>query len=422
MNYSQQVLQALQDGDMAAEKQLFAKALRHDDDDTLYSLAEELYALGFLRQARRIYLKLLDKYPDEDELRTVLADIAVSDGHTDEALTYLDAIQPDSPAYGQALMTAADVYQTMGMPEVSEAKLKAAQELYPDEPAIWFGLGELYFSLGRYQEATIAYEQLLHDDIETFAGVMLYQRLGASLAGSGDYEAAISALTKLPEETLDKDTRFQLGFLYLQVKDYAKAIHLLSDLESADPDYTSLYPYLAEAQEKNGDLKGAYLTTQTGIAHDQYNEVLYQHAYDLATKLGDETAAEEYLKELLTINPDNQSAVLALSNLLIKQGRFEDNLALLDDHQPTENDPQMLWNKARSLQHMENYAEAKETYLLAYNQLKSDPEFLRDLITFFQEEGMVKEAILALQNYVKLVPDDFERQELLDELLDEQNF
>ena len=90
MTYSEQMLDQIDVGQLEEAKKSFAWALRKDDDDTLFSLAEELYGLGFLNQAQRIYLKLLEKYPDEDVLRTSLAEIAIDNDHNDEALTYLN--------------------------------------------------------------------------------------------------------------------------------------------------------------------------------------------------------------------------------------------------------------------------------------------------------------------------------------------
>lgn len=104
MTYSEQMLDHIEEGTMDQAQKDFAWALRKDDDDTLYSLAEELYALGLTNQAQQTYLKLLDRYPQEDELRTALAEIAIDNGDNDEALSYLSQIQPSSPAYLQSLL------------------------------------------------------------------------------------------------------------------------------------------------------------------------------------------------------------------------------------------------------------------------------------------------------------------------------
>lgn len=54
-NYAQQMLDALSSGQLDDAKKFFAQSLRKDSDDLIYSLAEELYALGFLNQSRRAY-------------------------------------------------------------------------------------------------------------------------------------------------------------------------------------------------------------------------------------------------------------------------------------------------------------------------------------------------------------------------------
>ena len=66
MTFSEKCLQAIEDGNMEEAQKEFAWALRKDDDEILFNLAEQLYALGLMPQARRAYLKLLERYPDED--------------------------------------------------------------------------------------------------------------------------------------------------------------------------------------------------------------------------------------------------------------------------------------------------------------------------------------------------------------------
>ena len=69
--FAERMLDELSGGQLEDAKKSFASSLRYDDDDTIYSLAEELYGLGFSTQAKRAYQKLLEKYPDEDQLRVM---------------------------------------------------------------------------------------------------------------------------------------------------------------------------------------------------------------------------------------------------------------------------------------------------------------------------------------------------------------
>ncbi|MCI1891134.1 MAG: tetratricopeptide repeat protein [Schleiferilactobacillus harbinensis] len=421
MSYSEQMLTKLQeDHDWPSAKKLFALALRHDDDDTLYDLGTQLYQLGFNPQAKRIFEKLLRAHPTEDELRTYLADIAVSAGDNDAALNYLDAIQPTSDDYVAGLMTSADVYQAMGIPEVSEQKLKEAKRQAPDEPIVDFALAELYFSLGRFQEALPYYQNVRAAGEEEVAKVVIGQRIGATLAGMGEYEEAISEYQKLPREAMDADTTYQLGVLYVETKQYQQAVDTLTALQQSDPDYAGLYPYLAKAQAALNQLADALSTVQIGLGFDEFNTNLYHQGFDYATRLDDEDHALEFAQEALAQDPDDQDMILSLSNLYVKNGDDQANIDLITTAaQNHELDPQMYWNIARSYERQDRMTDARENFLLAYPHFRENADFMHDLVLFFQSIAARKELLAALKQYLKLVPDDMAMQAAYDELLAE---
>ena len=281
MTYSEQMLDQLEAGKLKEAQNSFKLALINDDDDMLFSLAEELYALGFLQQARTIYLKLLDRYPDEDELKTNLATIAIDEGHNDEALSYLAQIKPDSPAYVQSLLVAADLYQTEEEFEVTEEKLKEAYALAPDEPAVEFALGEFYFMVGQYSEAIQYYFQLIKNGYTDFAKVDIAGRLGICYAQSGQFKKALGYFNQVKPEYQTSDIRFQKGLTQLQLGDTEKAIKTLEDLINDDNQYASAYPELAKAYEKENKYQQALRVVQEGLSVDQYNEYLYSLAAEI---------------------------------------------------------------------------------------------------------------------------------------------
>ncbi|MBY7146288.1 tetratricopeptide repeat protein, partial [Levilactobacillus brevis] len=296
MSYAQTALDQLEKGQLDAFKKQYALALRHDDDDTLFSLAEELYSLGFLNQSRRIYEKLLKKYPDEDELRTNLADIAIDEDKNDEALDYLNQVRPDSPAYIESLMVAADLYQTQELFEVSEQKLLTARRLAPEEPVITFALAELYFTMREFRKAIPLYLELITAGTTDMSRVNLVERLGVAYANAGRFEQAIGYLKQIHSGDMTPDVKFETAFTYLQLKERTEAIRLFNELKDSDEHYTSLYPYLGQALEEENHLPEALTALQEGLGVDQYNEKLWLQAAHVATRLGDEDLAEQYLK------------------------------------------------------------------------------------------------------------------------------
>lgn len=420
MSYSEDMLKDLDRGDMDAAQKAYKQALAHDDDETQYNLAGELYALGFIGQAQRIYEQLLGKYPDQDDIKTVLADIAVSNGDSDKALNYLSQIPATSDAYVQGLMTAADVYQTQGLYEVSEQKLLKARDLAPDEPVITFALGELYFDWGKDDQASLAYSELIRAGETEIAGVNVKSRYAATLAQLGQYEDAVDVYEEVGADKLDVNGLFQLGGLYLQLKNNERAITTLQQVIDQDETYASAYLPLAQAQEAAGEPDKALTTVQKGLTVDDTNPDLYGLGANLAMSLENTELARTYLQKARQIDPENQNIMLQWSNLLLAEHDDQANITFLEAMDTAGDvDPQIYWNLAKSYDHVDNVAKARENYLLAFGAFQDSTAFLHDIIDFFQSTGARTELKAALTRYLALEPADVEMQERLDELNNE---
>ena len=419
MTYSEQMLDQLEAGKLKEAQNSFKLALINDDDDMLFSLAEELYALGFLQQARTIYLKLLDCYPDEDELKTNLATIAIDEGHNDEALSYLAQIKPDSPAYVQSLLVAADLYQTEEEFEVTEEKLKEAYALAPDEPAVEFALGEFYFMVGQYSEAIQYYFQLIKNGYTDFAKVDIAGRLGICYAQSGQFKKALGYFNQVKPEYQTSDIRFQKGLTRLQLGDTEKAIKTLEDLINDDNQYASAYPELAKAYEKENKYQQALRVIQEGLSVDQYNEYLYSLAAEITSYLGDQKLMKKYLVKAHELAPENMTITLQYSNFLLHQHDDEANIKLLSPLvKEDETDPQLYWNLARSYQRTDQLELAGKYYEAALPAYSENPTFLKELINYYRETGETDKLMDELERYLRLVPTDTEMQDLYDQYED----
>lgn len=416
MSYSEQVLEKFEAGNIEEGNRLYGWALRKDDDDTLNSLAEELYGLGFDGKAKRIYENLLKKYPQEDTLRVNLADIEIGQGNTDAALQQLAQVKPDSDAYLQSLLVSADLYQTEELYEVSEQKLLEAEKLAPDEQVVLFALAEFYNMMQNYKKATVYYLTLVKQGVLRLSSVDLVARLAAAYAGMGKFETSMAYFEQIKDIDKTPDILFQQGFVYLQLKNYPEAIDMLTQLRDTNQDYVSLYPVLAEAQENNGDNEAAYKTIQEGISFDEYNEDLFSQAARLATQLQKYDDAEHYLKEAIKINPEQMRAVVQLSNLFIQQQRYQDNDDLLQPYiQENDLDPQIYWNIAVSEEHLENFKEAQNAYQNAFPFFTNNSDFLHAAIYFFRQIGLEDWTVKSLRAYLKLVPDDQELSLMLED-------
>jgi thioredoxin-like negative regulator of GroEL len=64
--YSEKMLQALADEDLAEAQLNFAKAIQSDDNEILGELGEELIQIGFLEEAKEIFETLQNREPSEE--------------------------------------------------------------------------------------------------------------------------------------------------------------------------------------------------------------------------------------------------------------------------------------------------------------------------------------------------------------------
>lgn len=424
-SYAERMLDDLDKGQLDAAKKSFAAALEHDDDDTLYSLAEELYALGFAPQAQQVYQHLLANYPDEDQLRTSLADIAIDEGKTDQAIDYLAAIKPDSAAYLQALLVQADLYQSEGIYEVAEAKLKEAYQLAPEEPVIAFALAEYYYASGQYQQAIPYYRNLLKQGERKFSGVDVASRIGVAYALTGNVKNALGYLEQIKPADMTPDVQFQLGLTYAADEEtYPKAIQTFEALAELDPAYASLYVPLGALYEKQGQDEDALRTYQAGIAQDAFNPKLYERAAIVSTRLGETSQAGHLLAEGLKNNPEDPTLVLDYSDWLLSQHQDQANLDLLNQYLKDEEadiDPGLYHNLARSYTALEQDELANRYWQAALPSFLTDADFLQEAYYFFRKMGERELALQAIARYVKLRPDDYDMLSNYDELLAEQD-
>ena len=409
MNNSQQMLQALEEQDLTKAEHYFAKALENDPSDLLYELATYLEGIGFYPQAKEIYLKIVEDFP---EVHLNLAAIASEDGQIEEAFAYLEEIQADSDWYVSALALKADLYQLEGLIDVAREKLLEALT-YSEDPLLILGLAELDSELENYQEAIQGYAQLDNRTIYERTGISTYQRIGFAYAQLGKFETATEFLEKALELEYDDLTAFELASLYFDREEYQKAVLYFKQLDTISPDFEGYEYGYSQALHKEHQVQEALGITKQGLEKNPFETRLLLAASQFSYELHDVSGAENYLLTAKEDAEDTEEILLRLATIYLEQERYEDILDLQNDE--LEN---LLtkWMIARSYQEMDDLDTAYEHYQELAGDLKDNPEFLEHYIYLLRELGYFEEAKVNAQAYLKLVPDDVQMQELYERL------
>ena len=409
MNNSQQMLQALENQDLAKAEHYFVKALENDPSDLLYELATYLEGIGFYPQAKEIYLKIVEDFP---EVHLNLAAIASEDGQIEEAFAYLEEIQADSDWYVSALALKADLYQLEGLTDVAREKLLEALT-YSEDPLLILGLAELDSELENYQEAIQGYAQLDNRTIYEQTGISTYQRIGFAYAQLGKFETATEFLEKALELEYDDLTAFELASLYFDQEEYQKAVLYFKQLDTISPDFEGYEYGYSQALHKEHQVQEALRIAKQGLEKNPFETRLLLAASQFSYELHDASGAENYLLTAKEDAEDTEEILLRLATIYLEQERYEDILDLQSE------EPENLltkWMIARSYQEMDDLDSAYEHYQELAGDLKDNPEFLEHYIYLLRELGYFEEAKVNAQAYLKLVPDDVQMQELFERL------
>ena len=409
MNNSQQMLQALEEQDLNKAEHYFVKALENDPSELLYELATYLEGIGFYPQAKEIYLKIVEDFP---EVNLNLAAIASEDGQIEEAFAYLEEIQPDSDWYVSALALKADLYQLEGLTDVAREKLLEALT-YSEDPLLILGLAELDSELENYQEAIQGYAQLDNRSIYEQTGISTYQRIGFAYAQLGKFETATEFLEKALELEYDDLTAFELASLYFDQEEYQKAVLYFKQLDTISPDFEGYEYGYSQALHKEHQVQEALRIAKQGLEKNPFETRLLLAASQFSYELHDASGAENYLLTAKEDAEDTEEILLRLATIYLEQERYEDILDLQSE------EPENLltkWMIARSYQEMDDLDTAYEHYQELAGDLKDNPEFLEHYIYLLRELGYFEEAKVNAQAYLKLVPDDVQMQELFERL------
>lgn len=366
----------------------------------------ELYLeYGFIQQAKVITESLLTENPQNSEYKSILANIYIELEEDNDALQLLHDIKSDDPKYLQSLIQLADLYEAQGLYEVAEQKLYEAKNQEPNELIIDLALGELLFSIGKFNECIVFYERILKE-AEQLGHVPITLRLAEAYAAIGKYESAFK-LYQQTEDKDDPDTLFKYGLTAHHVKRVDVAIAIWEQLLELDPHYYVAYYYLGTAYQEEGMIEEALHLTKEGLQYDEHNHKLFYLAAVLAHQNGEHVESEAFIRKAIELDPEYRDANLFLIKLLYESSRFEEIVEFVKDILANNvYDPFYEWEIARAYYELDLIEKASPHFEEASKNMSHNTEFLREYGMFLAELGHSKDAMNILNEYLKHEPMD----------------
>ena len=399
-----ELMQAIEAGDLQALDQLLERFLTNEEPSAQYEAAEMLMHYGYLPQAKQALENLQFIFPEEAQIKIDLASVAMELDLEDEALEHLLSVGEEDAEYPQALVLLADYYQMQGLYEVAERHINKALELLPTEPLLLFAKAELLFETGRFGESIRLYEEL-HSQQKEIADVMISERLAEVYRAGGNYEQSLAFYMETLEDKVTPDLLFGSAYSAFQTEKYDVAITQLEDLKELDPDYYSAYLLLAQSYSMQEDNKRALIAVEEGLARDEYDKSLYLFAGKMALKTHQEEKAISYLQQAIALDPEYMEATIVLIGTYNQREMYDEIIDLYETLKREDiGFTTMLPIVANAYNELEQFEQANETYALAYNDFNEDADFLETYCYFLIEDGQREKAKQIAEQLVKLDP------------------
>lgn len=289
-------LALLRDGDVSAAQALAHEALTLDRDfaPARYMLGLTAYLKGDLEQAAVHLRSHLELVPTSKESAVLLASVLLQ--------------RPDGPPEAKELLNAAVVH-------------------HPNDTRLKRAMLRVQLATGNYQDAIKALEaQVIADPASSVATL----ELGLVQTAYGDQDAGAANLRRAFDATPESAAAARYLFEYLIAKKRtSEALATARRHTAASPDQPTGYVMEGTALLMLGKTQEAAEAFASALERSHENFFANSALARLALQEGDRERAKGNLQAILSGDPTNLPAILALSALAIAEERYDDGMAFL---------------------------------------------------------------------------------------------
>ncbi len=230
-------------GEYAEAKKPLTAAVKANPQDTNAAtyLANDLVKLGDFDGAANTLQQVARRQPKNQQIWYMLAKVYMN--LSEQSLTKMNAINPNSPL-SHAL--SAEVMESMNNYDGAVAEFKKAVDMAPHEPGMHYKLGDAYWNLQQWDQATEQFRaELTNDPRNCWAqwklGNIVLQQNGSPQEALSDIEKALNGCPTLTGAQVDR------GRALLKLHRNAEALQAFEKAEKTTPSDPQTHYFLAQA-------------------------------------------------------------------------------------------------------------------------------------------------------------------------------
>ncbi len=301
------------------------------------------------QQAREILEDALEKYPDNNFLKTSLADLFIKDNKQQDAENLIEEVLKDDPENYQALLCKGNLAYKK---REYEKALEFFQQAYTieEKPYIASRIIYSYFKLEKYQKALNYCQQWLErtEDDSRFLKLkaLIHDKMGKSEDASSLYE---DYLQKKDDDDFAYKQKLKLKLKDKSPDEAIKELRQLLRL-SSKKDKAELYTLLAEKLEENDEYQEAVQEYKKALELNPGDEYILKNLGFSLVKMEKRKESLKYLKQACRQDPSDYYVCSSLEASFKRLNRHQEGIEFFKEVIKENPGYKKLWGRIKKLQ------------------------------------------------------------------------
>ena len=362
----------------------------------MFQKAVELQQNGALNEAEQIYRQILETAPNNADVLNMLGLVAQTRGIHGEAVNYFYKAIENAPQHWPIFFNLAVSLGALGkFLEATEAYQKVLA-LKPDCKEALFGLGNLYWAQNNIDAAKEQFSAALELD-------STYIEAATNLAEVSDDTNSLEKLAAGNPQAL-----YYLGRRAFIAADYVKAVEYLQQADSLAED-DEIKSMLGESLVALGQTEAAQKTFYQALNINPHNVTTLMNLADMEADSHNFGEAEKFYKRGIEIAPDNLRLHTNYAEMLCRNRR---TLEGLEEYRKAvilaPQTPELSYNLALILKCLEEYEQALDLMFHAFYLAPEHTDWslnIAETLVLFNEQAPEK-ARKICENWYQKMPEN----------------
>lgn len=285
------------------------------------------------------------------------------------------------------------IQQLISQGKLVEAKQQFAQLIkqFPEEEELRYGYALICIENKEWDEAINNLKQLIDEGIDSDN---IYFYLAGAYDSKGDKDSAFYNYSLVKDGENQPLAIINSAKILFDKKKLVEASQLLTAARKQNPEYATPF-YLFEIDEliNHNSIKQAWQLVSKALADQPHNTGLIYGRALVAEKLNNVRQAEQDLRQVIKLEPNNATALNALGYILAdKTSRYKEALALIQQALKIEPDNPLTLDSLGWVNYkLGNLGAAASTLQQAYAK-RPDPEIAAHLGEILWQQGQQQQA------------------------------